>query len=685
MALVKCKMCGGDLEIPNDVTVGECEYCGTKQTVPTVKDDNLQNLFNRANSLRINCDFDKAAKIYEKIIEADTTQSEAYWGLVLCKYGIEYVTDPATYKKVPTCHRASFEPITADDDYKSAVENGDISQRVIYEEQAREIDEIQKQILSLAQNEEKYDVFICYKETDSDGKKTQDSTIANDIYHKLTDEGYKVFYAAITLEGKLGSAYEPIIFAALNSAKVMLSIGTKPEYFNAVWVKNEWSRFLKIVKKDRSKLLIPCYRDMDPYYLPEEFAHLQAQDMSKIGFIQDIIHGIEKVIPKEGNMDFSKNAGQIAPLLKRVFMFLEDGDWRSADEYCEKVLDINPECADAYLGKLMAELRVGKKEKLKDCPMPFSTRANYGKVIRFCDESLKKELVSYNEFIVDRNEKQRQTDLNNKACYLYQKANELLEKPRFANDLLVASKGFDAIKNHEDSADKKEECLRKIKELEKSKQECKKLFSDLKAADKSEKDMIEKNKKGNQEIIRLESEQKRLSDLKADLQKIEDEIVSIDERIKLAQDEITFLSNEKSKLGLFASKEKKEFSEKISSLEESVKTLKKEKDETAKKRNGNSLQAVEGELLKIEEKIMEIRKSFGETLSGNSSSEIRAEMEQSDYGKILLKWYDNFNKLKKGDFSSVGNCVASEAKEIASGVVLKILIFVYIFRFQQNI
>ena len=60
-------------------------------------------------------------------------------------------------------------------------------------------------------------------------------------------EGFKVFYAAISLEDKLGSAYEPCIFAALNSAKVMLAIGTKPEYFNAVWVKNEWSRFLKLI------------------------------------------------------------------------------------------------------------------------------------------------------------------------------------------------------------------------------------------------------------------------------------------------------------------------------------------------------------------------------------------------------------------------------------------------------
>ena len=34
MAIIKCKMCGGDLRIEEGSTVAECEYCGTRQTVP---------------------------------------------------------------------------------------------------------------------------------------------------------------------------------------------------------------------------------------------------------------------------------------------------------------------------------------------------------------------------------------------------------------------------------------------------------------------------------------------------------------------------------------------------------------------------------------------------------------------------------------------------------------------------
>ena len=278
MAVFKCKMCGGTLEILGGETITTCEYCGTQQTLPSAKDENLQGLFNRANVLRMKSEFDKAEEIYEKLLQADDTQAEAYWGLILCKYGIEYVEDPQSFKRVPTCHRTSFDSIIADEDYKSALQYADPSQKAIYEAEAKEIDRIQKEILALSQKEEPYDVFICYKETDETGKRTQDSVIANDIYYQLKTQGFKVFYAAITLEDKLGSAYEPCIFAALHSAKVMLAVGTKPEHFNAVWVKNEWGRFLKMMKKDRSKTLIPCYKDMDAYELPEESAHLQAQD-----------------------------------------------------------------------------------------------------------------------------------------------------------------------------------------------------------------------------------------------------------------------------------------------------------------------------------------------------------------------------------------------------------------------
>ena len=395
MAAFKCKMCGGTIEFEPGASIGVCDSCGTKQTLPRLDDDKRANLYDRANHFRRNNDFDKAMGIYEQILSEDADDAEAYWSLVLCRYGIEYVEDPATHKRVPTVNRAQYTSVFADADYKSAVAHADDAQRAIYEAEAKAIDEIQKGILEISGKEEPFDVFICYKETDASGRRTQDSVLANDLYHQLTQEGFKVFFARITLEDKLGSAYEPYIFAALNSAKVMVVLGTKPEYFNAVWVKNEWSRYLALVKQSGGKkMLIPAYKDMDPYDLPDEFSHLQAQDMAKLGFMQDLIRGIKKILAADSPKSAAKETVNLsansstAPLLKRVFLFLEDGNWAEADEYCEKVLDLDPECAEAYLGKLMAELQVKNQKELAECFTPFEDNANYAKVMRFGNSKL---------------------------------------------------------------------------------------------------------------------------------------------------------------------------------------------------------------------------------------------------------------------------------------------------------
>ena len=455
MTIFKCKMCGGTLEFNPGDTVAVCDSCGTKQTLPKLDDDRRANLYDRANHFRRSNEYDKAMGIYEQILAEDNTDAEAYWSLVLCRYGIEYVEDPATHKRVPTVNRAQFTSIFDDDNYKSALHYADAAQREVYESEAKAINEIQKGILAISQKEQPFDVFICYKETDAGGRRTPDSVLANDLYHQLTQEGFKVFFARITLEDKLGTAYEPYIFAALNSAKVMVVLGTKPEYFNAVWVKNEWSRYLALVKNSGGKkMLIPAYKDMDPYDLPEEFSHLQAQDMGKLGFMQDLIRGIKKIIsadaPKAAVKEtvvVSGGNAAVEPLLKRAFMFLEDGNWQEADTYCEKVLDQDPENARAYLGKLMAQLHIATKEKLPNCATELTQNDNYQKALRFADDALHTMLTEANEQICRRN-----------AKAVYDRAVEIAKNATSMAEFQNAANMFASIEQFEDAAEKREEC-----------------------------------------------------------------------------------------------------------------------------------------------------------------------------------------------------------------------------------
>ena len=402
MTVFECKRCGGGLNITEADKVVECEYCGTTQTVPSADNEKKMTLFNRANRLRLKNEFDKAAALYEQLIAEFPEEAEAYWGLCLCNWGIEYVDDPATGEKKPTCHRASFESLVKDENYLLAMEYADVTAQRVYRREAQEIDRLNDAILFVSRNEKPYDVFICYKETDENGMRTHDSVLAQDIYDALTANGLKVFFSRISLEDKLGRQYEPYIFAALNSARVMLSIGTKYEYFQAAWVKNEWSRFMRLAAKDRSKVLIPCFCDMDPCDLPDEFKGLQAQDLGKLGAVQDLVRGVEKLLakdaPKDGDVQqaavSNPAAATVQSLLKRAFMFLEDGEWDSADEYAEKVLDIDPENSEAYLAKAMSDLKKRSRSSMNDAS-GIALNANIQKALRFGSDSLRSEINGY--------------------------------------------------------------------------------------------------------------------------------------------------------------------------------------------------------------------------------------------------------------------------------------------------
>ena len=122
--------------------------------------------------------------------------------------------------------------------------------------------------------------------------------------------------------------------------------------------------------------------------------------MGKVGAIQDLVRGIEKLIPKNETISQVKetvvlnNGGRVTvdSLLKRVFMFLSDSEWESADEYCEKVLDIDPENGQAYLGKLMVDLKIKNQTDFMDVKVDYGNNKNYRKVLVFGDVNTKTKL-----------------------------------------------------------------------------------------------------------------------------------------------------------------------------------------------------------------------------------------------------------------------------------------------------
>lgn len=405
MAVFKCKMCGAQLPVTANETVTTCAFCGSRQTVSNADDERKEHLFNRANSFRRNNEFDKALLAYQTILATFPHEPEAYWGIVLSKYGIEYITD-TNNKRKPTIHRMAYDSILKDSDYLETLKYADVVAKEQYQDEANEIANIQKSILQIAQKEQPFEIFICYKETDENGKRTPDSVMAQEIYQHLVDKKYKVFFSRITLENILGTMYEPYIFSALHSAKVMLVIGTKPQYFEAVWVRNEWSRFLSLVKTSPGRYIIPCYKDMDAYNMPEELLSFQAQDLSRLGFMQDLMRGVDKILGRdEGEVQQAatkiiSTGVNVEALLTRAEILISDGDFVKADEILEQVLNNEPKNSKAYLFKLLVELQLRTLSQLKSQSISIKNKRNFTRAYSFANSEQKIELDKLTENLV---------------------------------------------------------------------------------------------------------------------------------------------------------------------------------------------------------------------------------------------------------------------------------------------
>lgn len=101
------------------------------------------------------------------------------------------------------------------------------------------------------------------------------------------------------------------------------------------------------------------------------------------------------------------NTDNIQASIKRAFLFLEDEDWENADEYFESILDIDPECGEAYLGKLLVELKLPAREGLGNLKEFPADSKWYKRVIRFGSSELLDELQGYKNKIKHKAETEK--------------------------------------------------------------------------------------------------------------------------------------------------------------------------------------------------------------------------------------------------------------------------------------
>lgn len=450
--ILKCEVCGGEINEVDENLMGKCPYCQTINIVSKNK-DRIQNLLNRATFLRQNNEFSKAIEVYEEVLKEDNDDAAAHWGLLLSKYGIEFIYDEKTGRTMDNCHCLRENSIMEDVDYIQAINNANIEQKYIYEREAREINELYEKMYRISKEMAPFDIFISYKESDGYGNRTVDSVEAQNIYDKLTEKGYNVFFSRKTLENCLGKEYEPIIYTALRTSKVMILVSTKAENINSVWVKNEWTRYLEMMKEDKEKYIIPCYKDMSPYELPMELSKIQSLDISKIGFIQDLTDGIEKII----NKTKAKTPAQGGEILKDVdylydkaMTYKKMSDNTMEYQMYNQMTNKYPADYRGWWGKVVMDT----KNFTEGYSNFYEIERNANRAMVVCENNERKKIEAiwakyYNEYkkeeynnILDRNYKKKE-DYENKI-----------------NEIENQINGF------EDYSVEKSECIRDISEME---------------------------------------------------------------------------------------------------------------------------------------------------------------------------------------------------------------------------
>lgn len=520
MTRITCTCCGDEMEVYLNEGLAVCESCGSTQMLPKVNDEERVSLMNQADELRRKCSFDAAIAMYSSIISKFPNEAVAYFRLALSEYGIEYVKD-VDGKYIPTFHRMSYDSVLENRNIKLAIEKAGPIDMLEYRKQIQELERVRQGILEKVSQAKSYDVFISFKQHTGLNASTVtfDYDFGNRLYQDLTEEGYQVFFSPVTLQYVAGEEYEPAIFAALNSAKVMILLSSNREYTDskdgensqAVWVENEWTRFLELEKKDTSKKLIPCFYGT-PDTLPAKLVSRQGVDMSRGSAAQRLLTQVGRILPRQKAQPAQQsvqtsggNGGygiSESTLLARVRQMLLDREFSEAKSKCEQILDANSSCAEAYMSRAL----IARKE----CSLLTMKESLVGAVsdsrekqyqVFVSDQDLQKLIREYevSNYLTARDiQNELPTPECYTSCYDYMVENRESVVDAFFHDRDVVRAYSNASESYEQTLkDFKEEIYDEVEQIiarEKAKQERKRTiaFSNFQFAQKKATEKLKK-------------------------------------------------------------------------------------------------------------------------------------------------------------------------------------------------
>ena len=135
-------------------------------------------------------------------------------------------------------------------------------------------------------------------------------------------------------------------------------------------------------------------------------------------------------------------------LLKRAQIFLEDGEWNKAREYCEKVLDLNPECGDAYALIFLISKKVKSVEALKNTFKNKIEKISPSKFILNKDKKHIEEIVS--KYVIPNYLSAEEIEVLYNEVTTFQSKTNILAKPLKEEEFYWNNKDFEKVLKYRD-------------------------------------------------------------------------------------------------------------------------------------------------------------------------------------------------------------------------------------------
>ncbi len=444
---LRCKNCEATLDVTTAVgNVVKCPYCGSTYTVSKSSDD-VQSSIAFAEGLLDVCDFDKAYTAFQKAAGSNPYEPEAYFGMALAANKIQYLKDFRKSNGLqPICHEINGKKFSDDANYKKALSLATPEQLADYSQKAAEIDRIKSEFAALKAAGVDYDCFLCVKVTDAEGKHTEDSHIAEKIYHSLKEAGYAPFYSEYDIHGQTGADYEARILYALFMSESMFLICTDESYLQTPWVKNEYTRFINMMsdeQKERESLTV-VFKDKPIEKIPGLAGRIQGISMNSFDALQRILSHVEafrvQAVPELKRKEYAsapqaKKSAVRQSIVKRSLAslgggaaitvsdksllanatgLLERGDFATAIKLADALIKSNASNSDAYRLRFLAENGNKTRDEFINCRYAVPSFDSLEKAIASADGSQQKtelydmlfrrvqntnDIAVYNEFV----------------------------------------------------------------------------------------------------------------------------------------------------------------------------------------------------------------------------------------------------------------------------------------------